>query len=83
MKRLLLIMAFLMGTWLAGAQEQDTSGAVMGYIQDGDTIIFKNIKEIPVFPDREFKNNRQYRRYTRYIQKVKRYIRWLLKRGSC
>lgn len=72
MKRLLFILTFLLGTWLAGAQESDTTKVYMGYVQDGDTIIFKNIKEVPVFPDREFKNKRQYRRYTRYVQKVKK-----------
>ncbi|QIA07272.1 DUF4294 domain-containing protein [Draconibacterium halophilum] len=72
MKRLLFILIFLLGTWLAGAQENDTSDVYIGYVEDGDTIIFKNIKEIPVFPDREFKNKRQYRRYTRYVRKVKK-----------
>lgn len=65
-------MTFLLGAWLAGAQEKDTSEVYLGYVEDGDTIIFKNIKEIPVFPDREFKNKRQYRRYTRYVRKVKK-----------
>ena len=72
MKRFVFIIVLLMGAWLAEAQENDSSELNMGYVQDGDTIIFKNIKEIPVFPDREFKNKREYRRYTRYIQKVKK-----------
>nr|WP_321485131.1 DUF4294 domain-containing protein [uncultured Draconibacterium sp.] len=72
MKRFVFIIVLLMGAWLAEGQENDSSEVNMGYVQDGDTIIFKNIKEIPVFPDREFKNKREYRRYTRYIQKVKK-----------
>lgn len=54
------------------AQEKDTTEINMGYVQDGDTIIFQNIKEVVVFPDRKFKNKRQYRRYSRYVQKVKK-----------
>lgn len=54
------------------AQEKDTSEIHMGYIENGDTLIFKNIKEVVVFPHREFKNKRQYRRYSRYVQKVKK-----------
>lgn len=54
------------------AQERDTAEINMGYVQNGDTIIFQNIKEVVVFPDRKFKNKRQYRRYSRYVQKVKK-----------
>lgn len=54
------------------AQQHDSASVNMGIVQDGDTLIFKNIKEVVVFPDREFKNRRQYRRYTRYVQKVKK-----------
>ncbi len=57
---------------ISGAQERDTTGINMGYVENGDTIIFKNVKEVIVFPQREFKNKRQYRRYTRYILKVKK-----------
>lgn len=71
MKSLVFITFLLLGAWLAGAQT-DTSSINLGYVENGDTIIFKNIKEVVVFPHREFKNNRQYRRYTRYIYKVKK-----------
>lgn len=54
------------------AQERDSAAVNMGIVQDGDTLIFKNIKEVVVFPEREFKNKRQYRRYTRYVRKVKK-----------
>lgn len=71
MKRLVFISFLLLGAWLAGAQT-DTSSINIGYVENGDTIIFKNIKEVVVFPHREFKNNRQYRLYTQYIYKVKK-----------
>ncbi|WP_321371528.1 DUF4294 domain-containing protein [uncultured Draconibacterium sp.] len=71
MQKLILIAFLILGAWFAGAQN-DTSSIDMGYVENGDTIIFKNIKEVVVFPERQFKNNRQYRRYTRYIHKVKK-----------
>lgn len=56
----------------AKGQVLDTGKVYYGSVENGDTIVFKNIKEIVVFPEREFKNNRDYRRYTRYVQKVKK-----------
>lgn len=44
----------------------------MGIIEGNDTLIHKNIGEVRVFPQRKFKNQRQRRRYSRYIQKVKK-----------
>ncbi len=54
------------------AQERDTADLTIGVVHDNDTLIHKNIKQVVVFPEREFKNNRQRRRYTRYILKVKK-----------
>ena len=54
------------------AQTPDSARVNIGLVENGDTLVFKNIKEVVVFPDREFKNKRQYRRYTRYVQKVKK-----------
>ena len=54
------------------AQKKDTTDLTLGVIQGNDTIIHKEIKQVVVFPEREFKNNRQRRRYTRYILKVKK-----------
>ena len=61
-------------TWagLSTGQETDSVPVNLGIIRNGDTLIFKNIKEVVVFPDRVFKNKRQYHRYTRYILKVKK-----------
>ena len=72
MKRGVYILFFLLFGLGVSGQERDTSKLNMGYIENGDTIILKNIKEVVVFPEREFKNKRQYRRYSRYVQKVKK-----------
>ena len=64
------VLMFLSG-WI-WAQQPDTSAVHFGYVNDGDTIIFRNIKEVVVFPHRKFKNQREYRRYNRYILKVKK-----------
>lgn len=60
----------------AGAQKmdsvRDTSDVMMGIVQGKDTIIHKLIKPVIVFPDRKFENKRQYRRYTRYVLRVKK-----------
>jgi hypothetical protein len=53
------------------AQVSDSSFH-MGIIQNGDTIIHKNLIEITVFPDMDFKNNRHERRYNRFVDKVKK-----------
>lgn len=53
------------------AQEKDDS-FMMGIIQNGDTIIHKNLIEITVLPEKVFKNARHERQYNRYIEKVKK-----------
>lgn len=57
----------------AKAQQRDTS-FMMGIIKDGDTIIHKNIPEIVVIPQHDFKNPRQERKYNRYILRVKKVL---------
>jgi hypothetical protein len=52
------------------AQEQDTSDFVLGMVKGNDTIIHKNIKEVWVMPKELSK--RQRRKYSRYVQKVKK-----------
>jgi hypothetical protein len=51
------------------AQVSDSSFH-MGIIQNGDTIIHKNLIEVTVFPEKDFKNNRHERRYNRFVDKV-------------
>jgi len=72
LKRFVYILIFLAFALTGTTQEKDTTEKTLGYIENGDTIIFKNIKEVVVFPERKFKNDRQYRRYSRYVQKVKK-----------
>jgi len=72
LRRLIFILVFFVSFLGLRAQERDTSEIMMGIIDGNDTIIHKNIDEVRVFPQREFKNNRQRRRYTRYILKVKK-----------
>ena len=54
------------------AQSRDSADFIMGIIENGDTIIHKNLKEIVVMPELDFKNPRQERRYHRYIEKVRK-----------
>jgi hypothetical protein len=53
------------------AQEND-SIPVMGIVKNGDTIIYRTLREIVVIPDIDFKNARQERRYNRYVDRVKK-----------
>lgn len=72
LKRILYIFILLLSFSGVKAQNRDTSEIMMGIIKDGDTLIYKNIKEVRVFPERQFKNKRQRRRYSKYIRKVKK-----------
>lgn len=71
-RRGIVIVLFLMIAGVLQAQTPDSARVNIGLVENGDTLVFKNIKEVVVFPDREFKNKRQYRRYSRYVQKVKK-----------
>ncbi len=53
------------------AQKKDTT-YTMGIVQNGDTIIHRNIPEIVILPQHDFKNPRQERKYNRYILRVKK-----------
>lgn len=45
---------------------------MMGIIENGDTIIHRNIPEIVIMPKHNFKNARQERQYNKYVEKVKK-----------
>lgn len=51
-------------------QEQDTSKPVVALIENGDTMVYRNLDEITVIP--KDLNRRQQRRYTRLVAKVKK-----------
>lgn len=70
-KILMIIIAFLFVS-INEALAQKKDDFMMGIIQNGDTIIHKNLVEITVLPGKEFKNARQERRYNRFVQKVKK-----------
>ena len=73
MKRLIYIVAFLcLPLFSVYAQEKDTAQIMVGIVQEGDTIIHKNIKEVVVIPPRHFESKRMQRRYNRYVAKVKK-----------
>ena len=64
-----MILYFIPVAYLA-AQESDSTKIGYGFIQNGDSIIHKDLKEIIVFPKERSK--RQQRRYSRYVEKVKK-----------
>lgn len=72
LRKEIVILLLLFPFFAVKAQYPDSVKTNFGFVIDGDTLIYKNIKEVVVFPDREFKNKRQYRRYSRYVQKVKK-----------
>lgn len=73
LKRLIYIVVFLfVPVFSAVAQKEDTTKTMVGVIDQGDTIIHKNIQEVVVFPKRHFESKRMQRRYNRYVQKVKK-----------
>lgn len=72
MKRIVYILIFIVYALGLKAQKRDTSDVMMGIIQKNDTLIHKLIKPVVVFPERKFDSKRQYRRYSRYVLKVKK-----------
>ncbi len=72
MKKLILILIF--SFWMLGlnAQQQDSGQWVMGIIEGNDTIIHVRVGDVWVFPEKKFSNKSQQRRYSRYVEKVKK-----------
>ncbi len=54
------------------AQGRDSAKIMIGIIDNGDTIIHRNLKEVVVMPELDFRNPRQERKFHRYIEKVKK-----------
>lgn len=63
------------------AQEKDTSEIFIGIVEDGDTLIHKNLEEVWVMPPKEFKSRRHRRRYNRYVRKVKKVLPYAKEAG--
>lgn len=54
------------------AQQFDTMAGSWAFVQGTDTVVFRQLPEIRVAPRRQFRNAAQYRRYWRYVQRVKK-----------
>ena len=72
MKRTIFILILLVSFSTIKAQKQDSSDVMMGVIIGNDTIIHRKLSEVQVLSRKKFKNDRQRRRYSRYILKVKK-----------
>lgn len=67
----ILFFLFLFSQGLKG-QVVDTSKVGIGYVIGNDTVIHREIREVWVYPRREFRNPRLERQYYRLIQRVKK-----------
>lgn len=65
---------FLCSLPQASAQEPDSLRHGIGIIQGRDTLIQRNIKEVWVYPMRQFKSPRYERQYWRLVQRVKKVL---------
>ena len=63
------VFTFIPDTTLTG---NDSTDLVIGIVEDGDTLIYKKMQEIIVFPEKEFLKKRFKRRYYRDVRKVKK-----------
>jgi len=75
MNKLLILTAILLfrvSPLLSQNNDSNNVNILRSVVIGSDTIPNINIKEIPVFPKREFKNRREYRRYTRLVRNVKK-----------
>lgn len=61
------------------AQVVDTSKVGLGYVIGSDTVIHREIREVWVYPRRQFRNARLERQYYRLIQRVKKVYPYALK----
>lgn len=59
---------------ILNAQEPDSSRMGIGIVTGKDTIIERNIKEVWVYPPRQFKSPRYERQYWRLVQRVKKVL---------
>ena len=55
-------------------QERDSSRYGIGIITGQDTIIERNIREVWVYPTRQFKSPRYERQYWRLVQRVRKVL---------
>ncbi len=80
MRKPILILIFLvLGVAGTVAQVADTSRVGVGYVIGNDTVIHREIREVWVYPRREFRNARFERQYYRLIQRVKKVYPYALR----
>lgn len=72
MKKLIIILFFLIFSSGLKAQKEDTLDITFGIIEGNDTIIHKELDAVDIFPDRKFASKRQERRYSRLAEKIKK-----------
>lgn len=68
-----MLLTVLQSRKLSG-QEPDSSRMGIGIVTGKDTIIERNIKEVWVYPPRQFKSPRYERQYWRLVQRVKKVL---------
>ena len=70
----IIVIFFLLPFVLTAQNITDDSLNILGstIVESGDTLPNYNIKEVKVFPKKEFKNRRHRRRYSRLIRNVKK-----------
>lgn len=80
MRKSVIILVF-MGLFVPGIEAQvvDTSKVGVGYVIGSDTVIHREIREVWVYPRRQFRNARLERQYYRLIQRVKKVYPYALK----
>ncbi len=72
--RNILVVSFFLGMISVNsmAQKIDSTRIGIGYVIGNDTVIHRDIKEVWVYPRREFKSPRFERQYNRLVQRVKK-----------
>ncbi len=71
-KRLFIPVVLLLATLAAGAQEVDSMRFGVGFVKGNDTIIHHDLKEVWIYPQRQYKSPRYQRQYGRLVQRVKK-----------
>ncbi len=73
MKKIFIILFFVgIFSGFSRAQKIDSTRIGIGYVIGNDTVIHRDIKEVWVYPRREFKSPRFERQYYRLVQRVKK-----------
>ena len=66
------MVVFFAGISVCLSQNVNTAKPVFGTQIDGDTVVFKDISPVYVYPQKDFKSKRFEKQYWRLVQKVKK-----------